>query len=119
MLDLEELFKKRPFIYRINDVYYAFGAGVCAKCDEEYVTLPVRYQNYVDSKDNDMLTRDKAMKLYHELEFVAEMVRDKEEEHVRLQEKFTKLKFSVSDEQEIDCQLKGMVAFFQKYNLAN
>ena len=65
MLDLEELFKKHPGIYQINKVYYAFGAGVCAKCDERYVTLPVKYQNYVDSKDNDMLTRDKAMRLYN------------------------------------------------------
>ena len=27
MLDLEELFKKRPFIYLINGDYYAFGCG--------------------------------------------------------------------------------------------
>ena len=36
-----------------------------------------------------------------------------------LQEKFKKLRFSASDEQEIDRQLKDMVTFFQKYNLAN
>ena len=120
MLDLEGLFKKRPFIYRINDAYYAFGAGVCAKCDEGHVTLSLRYQKYADLKDNDRLTQNEAMEIYHKLESVAGMVRDKEEkEHVHLQEKFKKLRFSASDEQEIDRQLKDMVTFFQKYNLAN
>ena len=30
MLNLKELFKKRPFIYYIDGEYYALGAGVCS-----------------------------------------------------------------------------------------
>ena len=49
MLNLEELFNKRPFIYLVNDVYYAFGIGVCARCDKsvKYLTLPSKYKKYL------------------------------------------------------------------------
>ena len=49
MLNLEVLFNKRPFIYLVNDVYYAFGTGVCARCDKraKYLTLHSKYQKYL------------------------------------------------------------------------
>lgn len=50
MLNLKELFKKRPFIYYIDGEYYALGAGVCSCCCSKgtYLTLPKKYEDYLN-----------------------------------------------------------------------
>ena len=120
MLNLEELFKKRPFVYLVNDVYYAFGTGVCARCDKggTYVTLPSRYQNYLDAQSNDSISQGDAWDIYRKLVSVADAVKESEE-HIHLPEKFEKLNFSNAEKEEIEIQVKKLVAFFRKHDLAD
>lgn len=92
MLDLEELFNKRPFIYLVNDVYYAFGVGVCARCDNNFITLPLRYQRYVESFEMDDISQKEAWEIYRKLVSVADAVKSNEE-HMHLIEQFSSFQF--------------------------
>lgn len=118
MLDLEELFKKRPFIYYVNDVYYAFGTGVCARCDKNgtYVTLPSRYQNYLDAVKDDSISQSDAWDIYRKLVSVADSVKDGGD-HIHLLELFEKMNFSNTEKTTIEIQLKQLVEFFRKHDL--
>lgn len=119
VLDLEELFKKRPFIYYIDGEYYAFGMGVCAKCNKKvnYVTLPTRYENYVLVKAKDISQRD-AWNIYRKLVSVADNVKDGEK-HTNLQQKFEEMGFTNEERDEIEKQLSDLVEFFVKYRLVD
>lgn len=52
---IEKLFKQFPFVYRINEEYYAFGTGICAKLDESSVLLKSRFNRYIASLTEDIL----------------------------------------------------------------
>ena len=103
MLEVEKLFNKQPFIYFVDGIYYAFGVGVCARCDkyEGYVTLPLKYQRYADALKNEKITQEEATEIYRKLRFIANGVKDKEE-HFNLTEKFLAYK------KEIISHLEGI-----------
>lgn len=119
MLNLEELFKKRPFIYFIDGEYYAFGMGVCAKCNRRvnYVTLPTRYENYISVKNKDISQRD-AWNIYRKLVSVADNVKAGEE-HTNLHQKFEEIGFTNEERDEVEKQLLDLVEFFVKYHLVD
>lgn len=119
VLNLEELFKKRPFIYYIDGEYYAFGMGVCAKCNEKvnYVTLPTRYENYVSVKAKDISQRE-AWNIYRKLVSVADNVKDREK-YTNLPQKFEELGFTNEERDEIEEQLSDLIEFFVKYRLVD
>lgn len=118
MLDLDELFKKRPFIYCIDGTYYAFGTGVCSRCDNDgnYVTLPKRYQNYSEALKANNISQKEAWDVYKKLVSVADAVKTNEE-HIHLMDQFDKLNFSATDKTEIENQLKNLVKFFKQHEL--
>lgn len=120
MLDLEELFKKRPFVYLVNDIYYAFGTGVCARCDKEatYLTLPSRYQDYISAQSEDCISQKEAWDIYRRLVSVADAVKDGED-HIHLENQFKKLDFTDEDKNKIEQQLRNLVEFFKKHSLAD
>jgi hypothetical protein len=120
MLNLEELFKKRPFIYYIGGDYYAFGSGVCAKCNnngKRYPTLPGKYENYVTVKDKD-ISQKEAWEIYHKLWFVADAVKD-DENNYNLKEQFENLQFTEKEKEEVERQLSELVDFFRRNHLVD
>lgn len=46
---VDKLFKQHPFVYCINNRYYAFGFGVCSKLDDNNSFLRNKYSLYIDS----------------------------------------------------------------------
>lgn len=118
MLNLEKLFKNRPFIYLINDVYYAFGTNVCTKCEKEgrYMLLSSKYQSYIDAQKDDSISQKDAWEIYRKLTFDAELVAHNAE-HTHLFEQFEEMNFSNADKSEIESQLKNLMVFFEKYHL--
>lgn len=121
MLDLEKLFKIHPFVFYIGGEYFVFGSGVCMECNnksEYHVTLPLKYQKYIEAINDDTITKSQAWKIFSRLNSVADNVRDKAE-HVNLKEQFEKLNFDDEELEEIQQQLEQFVCFFRKYDLAN
>ncbi len=120
MLDLEELFKKRPFIYLINGDYYAFGCGVCSSCNRygNYVTLPRRYENYLAIKNEEVSSKE-AWDVYRKLVSIADGVKDREDVHIGLVQKFQELELDEESCLELEKQLSDMVDFFQRNRLAD
>ena len=70
MLNLKELFKKRPFIYYIDGEYYALGAGVCSCCCSKgtYLTLPKKYEDYLKIVQSILMRHGKYIENYHQLQ---------------------------------------------------
>lgn len=114
MLNLEKLFKNRPFIYLINDVYYAFGTNVCTKCEKEgrYMLLSSKYQSYIDAQKDDSISQKDAWEIYRKLTFDAELVAHNAE-HTHLFEQFEEMNFSNADKSEIESQLKNLMVFLK------
>lgn len=119
MLDLEKLFKKRPFIYLINGDYYAMGCGVCSLCNKygKYVTLPKRYKNYLAIK-NEKVSSEDAWDIYRKLVSIADRVKDMEDPG-DLEKKFQELEFDKESCIELEKQISDMVDFFQRNRLTD
>ena len=60
---IEKLFKQYPFVYRINNEYYAFGTGVCAKLNDGSLLLQSRYERYKKSLLEE-LSKEEAYKVF-------------------------------------------------------
>ena len=74
MLDIEELFKKTPFVYFVRDDYYAFGGGVCEKCNNGQRTiplLPLRYSEYLNLLNNQDTLQNDAWNAYRRIVNIA------------------------------------------------
>ena len=114
MLNLKELFKKRPFIYYIDGEYYALGAGVCSCCCSKgtYLTLPKKYEDYLKIK-NRSVDSDEAWEVYRKLSSIADMIKSGEE-NVNPEQKFKELGFNEKNCDELENQLKEMVEFFER-----
>ena len=119
MLNLKELFKKRPFIYYIDGEYYALGAGVCSCCCSKgtYLTLPKKYEDYLKIK-NRSVDSDEAWEVYRKLSSIADMIKSREE-NVNPEQKFKELGFNEKNCDELENQLQEMVEFFERNYLLN
>lgn len=118
MLDLEALFNKRPFIYYVDDEYYAFGQWVCTKCNEysNYTTLQSRYDNYLAVKDKD-ISQDEAWNVYRRVASIAEITESIETKSALIR-KFEEYNFSEDEKAEIEKQLLEFVKFFHDNRLS-
>ena len=55
---LEKLFHQHPLIYCIGGEYYAFGSGICAKCDTDSGFLESIYTSFIENKEKNMSQKD-------------------------------------------------------------
>ena len=121
MLDLEKLFKIHPFVFYIGGEYFVFGSGVCMECNnksEYHVTLPLKYQKYIEAIDDDSVTNSQAWEIFYKLNNVANKVKD-DAEHTNLKEQFEKYSFDEDELKEIQQQLEQFVCFFNKHDLGD
>jgi hypothetical protein len=117
------LSKKRPFIYKVGEDYYAIGQGVCSNVitvrDEKInkpIDLPRKYNIYKSALLNDVLTQQDAWRAYHSLYCSAMNVKDRIG-NKKITEKDFENMFSPVEKENIKLQLDEWVNFFQKYNL--
>lgn len=120
----EELFKKRPFIYKIDGDYFAMGFGVCTKIpylvgskSKNPVTLSLRYDRYIEALKNAELSDDEARKVFNKLSSCAEMIGSDIGKSKIKKEDFDQLGFGKKQLEELSRQLNTMVGFFKKYRL--
>lgn len=115
---LNELYKKHPFIYCINEKYYAMGQRVCAECPSNIVGLSGPYRIYKEALNKEMSQLD-AWKIVHKLMFRAEYVRDNidGDNKTSFSEKLEKLNFSENEKKELENQLLDFINFWKKHRL--
>ena len=116
---IKKLFKQYPFIYKINDEYYAFGVGVCEKCAEQRRDeLDYRYGHFCDNISADMYTKT-AWRIFRKLNFIAERLRDKNGYCVNSVEKIKEYNFGDKELAELEIQVKRYIQYWRDYNLAD
>lgn len=113
---IEKLFKQFPFIYRINEEYYAFGTGVCAKLDQSSVLLKSRFNRYIDSLADDILDSE-AWAVFRALMCEADCKKDNIGYQDNEKKQFYKLGFNDSDIHELELQIQLYIDFYKKHNL--
>ena len=121
MLDLEKLFKMRPFVYYIRDDYYAFGDGVCTKCNNKYgnpATLLNRFNRYIEALKSENISKNDAWEVYRKVNSVAENKRQHELQ-IHAKEDFDKFEFTNDEKDEIQRQLEQVVKFFVDNHLSD
>lgn len=114
MEDMRELFRKIPFIYRIQGEYYAFGSGVCEKCYKSEM-LVTRYEDYLKIMDEDVEDED-AWLPFLRVFFVANNAKGREPDENAYQ-KFSELGFDEESLLELQRQMDDMVDYFRKHHM--
>ena len=120
-MDLEKLFKMRPFVYYIRDDYYAFGDGVCTKCNNKYgnpATLLYRFNRYIEALKSENISKNDAWEVYRKVNSVAENKRQHELQ-IHAKEDFDKFEFTNDEKDEIQRQLEQVVKFFVDNHLSD
>ena len=112
---IEKLFKQYPFIYFIGGKYYAFGTGVCSKCDMKSVMLERRYKTFEESI-NKNLTTDEAWGIFHKLIVEADGVRDDNGLCTNPEKEILKFNFGETEMNELKMQVERYIDFWQKYS---
>lgn len=115
---IEKLFKQHPFIYCINEKYYAFGTGVCSECDIGSVLLNSRYRRFEESIGKN-LTTEEAWKVFYKLIFEAECVKDKKGICFDAKKEISKFHFSEAEMQELKLQVERYIDYWKKYSFNN
>lgn len=121
MLDLEKLFKIRPFVFCVRGDYFAFGSGVCMRCNNQQrnpIMLPLRYEKYQDALKQVNITQKDAWDAYRRVNAIAENNQSLDD-YPHLQEKFEQLHFSDEEKESIQQQLDQVVTFFRKNHLCD
>lgn len=113
---IDKLFKQHPFIYRINEKYYAFGVNVCVECDGRSGLLESRYKNFEESLKNDV-TDEEAWRIFHKLSSEASGAETKSNVHVK--EEFAKFNFSEDDIKELTKQIERYRSYWLEHHLEN
>ncbi len=111
----DELNKKFPFLYCVRGVYYAFGTGVCGKCQNS-IRVQEAYRMYATGR-NEKLTPQQAAETFKHVKNVAEETCSRVRSMEEFEENFSKMNFSEEDLNEIEKQVDGYVAFWTKYEL--
>ena len=119
MLDMDRLFNSRPFVYYVRDDYYAFGNGVCMKCNNEserHIILPNKYERYLNALNDKDISQSDAWEVYRKVNFVAD--NDKAtDDHLHLKNQFMAFDFSDDEKDEIQRQFELFVNFFKANKL--
>ena len=113
---IEKLFKQFPFVYRINDEYYAFGTGMCVKLDNSSVLLKSRFNRYITSLTED-IPDSEAWNVFHALMSEANWVKDNLGYQGNEKKKFDKLSFNDSEINDLELQIQLYIDFYKKHNL--
>ena len=119
MLDIEELLKKTPFVYFVRGDYYAFGGGVCEKCNNGQRTiplLPLRYSEYLNLLNNQDTLQNDAWNAYRRIVNIAKNMRGANGKQ-SLQEQFNSFGFTEKEQEEIQQQLDQRMFFYKHYRL--
>lgn len=111
---IEKLFKKYPFIYFLNDKYYAFGTRVCAECGTDSLLLPSKYRKFEESI-SERLTTKEAWKIFHALMCEADYVKDKKGICLHPEEEFLKYHFGEEEMNELKRQIERYEGYWKKY----
>lgn len=113
---IEKVFKQYPFVYCIDDDYYAFGTGVCAKLDDGSVLLQSRYERYKNALSKE-ISREEAWDIFRKLVSEATWKKDNLGYQGNDLNNFMKLNFNEEEIKELERQVKSYIDYFQKYNL--
>lgn len=55
-MKLEDLFKKYPFVYEVNQKYYYLGQGVCKECDSTFaISYFEDYKKFLEQIGRDVI----------------------------------------------------------------
>ena len=111
----DELNKKNPFLYYVRGEYYAFGTGVCGKCQNS-IRVQEAYRMYATGR-NEKLTPQQAAETFKHVKNVAEETCSRVRSMEEFEENFSKMNFSEENLNEIEKQVDGYVAFWTKYEL--
>ena len=112
----EKVFGHHPFVYFIDEKYYAFGKGICSEFDNGSVLLDSRYKRYLSAL-NENIDDDTAWKIFHKLVFEAEALRSLKGIEYDTAEAFGKFNFGNIQLTELEKQRKQYVDFYQKHNI--
>lgn len=121
MLDLEKLFKIRPFVFYVRGDYFAFGSGVCMRYNNQQrnpIMLPLRYEKYQDALKHVNITQKDAWDAYRRVNAIAEN-NQSIDDYPHLQKKFEQLQFSDEEKESIQQQLDQVETFFRKNHLCD
>lgn len=113
---IDKLFKQHPFIYRINEKYYAFGVNVCVECDGRSALLESRYKNFEESLKNDV-TDEEAWGIFHKLSSEARHAETKS--IVYAKEEFARFNFSEEDIKELTKQIERFRNYWLEHHLGD
>lgn len=113
---IDKLFKQHPFIYRINEKYYAFGVNVRVECGGRSGLLESRYKNFEESLKNDV-TDEEAWRIFHKLSSEASGAETKSNVHAK--EEFAKFNFSEDDIKELTKQIERYRSYWLEHHLEN
>ena len=119
MIDLERLFKIRPFIFFVREDYYAFGAGVCKICkdgQDNPISLEPRYIVFREALNRNDISQKEAWEIYHKVNAEAEFIRINADP-MRLFDQFEDLQFTDKEKDSIQEQLKQLAEYYEKHKL--
>lgn len=112
---LDKLFKQYPFIYCVGGEYYAFGTGVCSKCDKRRELLESRYGQFEESINQNLETKD-AWKIFYKLIAVAECIKNEKGICYDPQKEILKFQFGEKEMNELKTQVERYVSYWKKYS---
>lgn len=113
---IEKLFKQHPFIYLIDDCYYAFGTGVCTRIESNRITLPSHYDKYIKVFEMNVERYD-AWEIFHKLMFIASSIKAEKGYNGEVLKSFNEFNFNENQLKEIEKQVQRYIEYFQRYEL--
>ena len=113
---IDKLFKQYPFIYFIGGRYYAFGTGVCVKCDSRIIDMDHAYKVFENSIDRE-LTPDEACKIFRHLVNMADFFKEEIGVCFNPKEEIINFHFDEDELEELKKQVERYVDYWKKYSL--
>lgn len=113
---VEKLFKQHPFIYRIQGEYYAFGNGVCVRCNDKSVLLESRYKNFELNAEANLEPLE-AWKIFHVVVSEAKHQGDFQESRDVISQ-FEKIGFNEQAMDELEKQVDRYIKYYRDNGLS-
>ena len=114
----EKVVKQKPFIYKINEDYYAIGSGVCVKVLAKHISVSGLYNDYLECM-NDGTDIMRAQKVFRKLMFIALNVRDEIGPDSNALNTLKSLEFCMGEDEKTQLKkgIKDYKEFIKQYNL--
>jgi len=116
MGQIEKLFNQHPFVYKVDDCYYAFGTGVCARIEGNKITLPTHYDKYIKAFEINVDRKD-AWRIFHKLMFIASIIKGEKGYNGEVLKSFNEFNFNENQLKEIEKQVQRYMEYFKRYEL--